>query len=167
MISMLMPQRHGVAGAPRLAPTLQRSEMQVKACLFASSSFSSESVPLYISQTTTADLLSCCNKAAVKHSSILLVCRQTNAKSVYSLSAFPRNHLCYWKSHFMTNTMSSSNASTFLNNYFLLESRNSKIHHFKSQDFLSSVYDLMIKTLKETEHPDISSSSKIRSFCTV
>lgn len=100
-----------MAGGPRLAPMLESSEMQVKACIFASSSFSSESVPSLVSQTMAAGLLSWRNEAALKHFSILLVCRQANVKSVYPSSAFPKNRPCYWESHFMGNTMFSSNAS--------------------------------------------------------
>jgi len=93
---------------------LQSPEMQVKASIFSSSSFSSESVSLYLSQITAADL-SWCSEEVVKHFSILLVCRQANVESIYPSSVFP-NHPRYWESHFMGNTKFSSNASAFLNN---------------------------------------------------
>lgn len=134
--SMPMSQRHGVAGGLRLAPMLQSSEKQVKACIFASSSFSSEFVSLYLSQTTAADLLSWCAEEAVKLFSILLVCSQTDVKSIYPSSAFPKNCPCYSESHFMVNTMFSSNVSAFLYNCCFLDSRNSKITLLQKPGFL-------------------------------
>lgn len=131
--------------------------------MFASSPFSSESVSLRLSQTTAADLLSWCNEGAVERQ--LFVCRQGG-------SLFIHQHLPqgspmslgepFYGKHCSVQMLLHPSKAIILRNPETL-----KLHHFKSQVFLSSVCDLMIKTPKENEHPEISSSSKIRSDCAV
>lgn len=158
---MLLPQRHSEAGGPRLL--LQRSEMKVKAvCL-----------PPLLSPPSLyrcvfhkpQQQISCPGATRELWERQLFVCRQRGSLFIHQhlpqRSPMSLGEPFYGKRCSVQMLLHPSIAIVLRNPETL------KLHQFKSQVFLSSVCDLMIKTPKENEHPEISSSSKIRSDCAV
>lgn len=86
-------QRHSEAEGPRLL--LQRSAVNLEACVFASSPFSC------IFHKPQADLLPWCNEEAMECLSSLFAGK---GEVCLFISIFPKNHPCHWESHFMGNT---------------------------------------------------------------